>query len=53
MRWTMVRKKLRWNLVNEVDNVTREELSLSGDVMVCCKAITEHHLKENLHHNYV
>ena len=26
MRWSMVWKKLRWNIINSVDNVTREEL---------------------------
>ena len=34
-------KELRWNVINEVDNVTREELRLSDYVMVCCKPIGE------------
>ena len=33
-------KELRWNVINEVDNVTREELRLS-DYVMCCKPITE------------
>ena len=28
-------------MINEVDNVTREELRLSDNVMMCCKPITE------------
>ena len=28
-------------MINEVDNVTREELRLSDYVMVCCKPIGE------------
>ena len=41
MTWTKVWRKLRWNVINEVDNVTREELMSSDYVMICCKPITE------------
>ena len=41
MRWTMVWKKLSWNVINEVDNVAREELRSSYYGMMCCKPITE------------
>ena len=34
-------KELRWNVINEVDNVTREELMLSVYAMMCCKQITD------------
>ena len=32
-----------WNVVNEVDNVTRDELMSNDYVMICCKPITEQH----------
>ena len=31
----MVWKKLRWNVINEVDNVTREELMSINYVIIC------------------
>ena len=35
-------------VINEVDNVTREEL-MSGDyVMMCCKPITEHSVQQKI-----
>ena len=34
-------KGARWNMINEVDNVTRLKLRLADDVMMCCKPITE------------
>ena len=34
-------KGARWNMINEVDNVTRLKLTLTDDVMMCCKPITE------------
>ena len=37
----MVWKKFRWNVINEVDNVTREELMLNDYVIICCKPIIE------------
>ena len=40
-------KELRCNVINEVDNVTREELRLSDYVMMCCKPITEHQTPAN------
>ena len=42
MKWTMILMKLRWNGINKVDNVTKEELRLSDYDMMCCKPITEH-----------
>ena len=53
MRWTMAWKKLRWNVISEVDNVTREELMSSNYVMICCKPITKHHsLSVNIQNKY-
>ena len=34
-------KGARRNMINEVDNVIRVKLRLAGDVMMCCKPITE------------
>ena len=34
-------EELSWNVINEVDNVTRKELRLSDYVMMCCKPVTE------------
>ena len=45
MRWTIVSKKLRWNVINEVDNMTREELMSSDYVIICFKTITEINFK--------
>ena len=45
MRWTIVSKKLRWNVINEVDNMTREELMSSDYVIICFKPITEINFK--------
>ena len=37
VRWTMVWKKFKWNVINEVDIVTREELRSSDYVVMCCE----------------
>ena len=37
VRWTMVWKKFKWNVINEVDTVTREELRSSDYVVMCCE----------------
>ena len=41
----MAWKKLRWNVINEVDNMTREELMSSDYVIICFKPITEINFK--------
>ena len=41
MRWTMTWRKLRWNVINEVNIVIREKLRLSDHVMMCYKPIIE------------
>ena len=35
-------KELRWNTINEVDKMTREELRLSDNVMMRYKQIRKH-----------
>lgn len=35
-------KELRCNVINEVDNVTGEELRLNDCVMMQCKPVTKH-----------
>ena len=36
-------KEVKWNMISEVDNVTRVEARLSDNVMMWYKPITEHY----------